>query len=189
MARRLRVHLGRDEPKSVELEDSTVEVTDDFVIEIENHGPPQHVHVAPAEDLGRFTTVTDSNHFIDAGDAHLVRIEVDEDRPAKFDGQLKIVTGYGTDETLLGVNLRQEGSTQQGVAVDESLGRRQEDPPSSPTLEERLTAPGTGSIIGLSAMAILIAIGAILVISEFAVVLGALAVLVGVGIAILLLIK
>ncbi len=188
MASRLRVHLGRDGPKSVELEESAVEVTDDFVVEVTNHGPPQHVHIAPEDDLARFTSVTDPNHFIEADDAHVIRVGVDENRPVKFDGQLKIVTGYGTDVTHVDIGLRPQRSTP-GVAVDESLGRPRNDPTPSRSVTERVTSPGTVSLVSLAAIAVLIAVGAILVVSELAVVLGALAVLVGVGIAVVLLIR
>lgn len=188
MAHRLRVHLGRNGPKSVELEESVIEVSDDFAVELENHGPPQHVHVAPEEDLSRFARVTEPNHFIDADDAHIVSVEVAEDRPAKFDGRLKIVTGYGTEETHVGINLRQQASPT-GVAIDESLGKPQVEPATSPSLAERLTTPRTESLIALAAIAIFVAVGAMLVVTELAVVLGALAVLVGVGIAVMLLVR
>lgn len=184
----LRVHLGRDGPKSVELEETTIEVTGDFVVEVENHGPPQHLHIAPAADLARFATVAEPNHFIEADDAHVVAVDVSDERPQKFDGQLRIVTGYGTEEFLVDVKLRHEGVTP-GVAVDASLGKPRDESPAAPTLEQRLTSPGTVPLIALAVIATFIAIGAALVVTELAVVLGALAVLVGVGIAIVLLVR
>ena len=188
MNKRLRVHLGRDAPKSVELEESSIEVTDDFVVIVENHGPPQHIHVAPAEDLVRFVTVDDPNHFIGADDAQAIRVSVADQRPEHFNGHLRIVTGYGTEETFLEVGLRQEG-TARSVRVDESLGVPRTDTAPRRSATDRLLKPGTGTLLALAAMAVLVAIGAILLISETAILLGALTVLVGVGIAIALLVR
>lgn len=188
MSSRVHVHLGRDGPKSVELDEPTVEVSDDFTVVIENHGPPQHVHLSPAADLARFVTVDESNRFIDGDEIQAVHVAVDDDRPQKFDGQLRVVTGYGTEESTLAVALRQPGSTQ-GVTVDASLGEVRDDPPEPPTVTEVIIGPGTAPLVALATVALLLAVGAILVATEVAVVLGAIAVLVGVGVAILLLVR
>lgn len=188
MTVRLGVHLGREGPKSVEIDESRIEVTDDFVVVIENHGPPQHVHIAPAADLSRFVSVDEPNHFIEADDAHALNVTVREDRPVKFDGHLRIVTGYGTEESFVEVGLREE-IPHRGVRVDESLGRPRPEPTPSPTLAEQVLSGGTVPLVALAAIAVFIAVGAILIATELAVVLGALAVLVGVGIAVVLLIR
>lgn len=188
MTSRLRVHLGREGPKSVELEESSTEVADDFVVMVENHGPPQHVHVAPAEGLARFTSVANPNNFIGSEQTLAITVEVADDRPEKFDGQLRVVTGYGTEETLIDVGLRQPGSSQR-VVVDESLGQPSDDPTPPPSIHEVLLGPGTTPVVALAAIALLVAVGAILIATELAVVLGAIAVLVGVGVAILLLVR
>lgn len=188
MSQRLTVHLGRDGPKSVEVEEAAVEVTDDFTVVIENHGPPQHVHVAPAADLSRFVSITDPNHFVGADDAQLVGVSVDEERPQKFDGRLRIVTGYGSEETYIDIMLRRAGSAQ-GVVVDESLASPPAEDQGPPTVTEVVLGPGTAPLVALATVAVLLAVGAILLVTEVAVVLGALAVLVGVGVALLLLVR
>lgn len=188
MSHRLTVHLGRDGPKSVELDTSTLEVTEGFSVVVENHGPPQHIHIAPAAELARFVTVTEPNHFIGTGDAQSLPIEVARERPDKFDGQLRIVTGYGSEETLVDVKLRQPGSAHE-VVVDESLGQPDSEPSEPPSITEVILGPGTAPLVALATVAILLALGAILLVTEAAIILGALAVLVGVGIAILLLVR
>lgn len=188
MPGRLRIYLGREAPKSVELADDSIEVTDDFVIEIENHGHPQHIHIAPADELGRFVMIEEANHFIETGDALAIHASVMDDRPPKFDGRLRIVTGYGTDETFVEINLRQPGDIEREVAVDENLAKPQSDTSEAP-LMERLISPDAIPILALAAMAVLIAVGATLIATDAAVVLGVIAVLVGVGIAIVLLLR
>lgn len=189
MSDRLRVNLGREGPKSVELTEDSIEVTGDFIVEVHNHGHPQHVHVAPERDLGRFVRVEAPNHFIENDELRAIRIEVDDDRPAKFDGQLRIVTGYGTETSYINVHLREEDHQRTQVAVDASLGKPPADESGPEPLTEQLFGPGTVPLIALAIMAILIAAGAIMIASDVAVVLGVIAVLVGVGIAIILLLR
>lgn len=189
MSDRLRVNLGREGPKSVELTEDSIEVTDDFIIEVHNHGHPQHVHVAPERDLGRFVRVEAPNHFIENDELRAIRIEVDDNRPEKFNGQLRVVTGYGSETTYVDVYLREESPKQPSVAVDKSLGKPPADEPGPEPLTEQLFGPGTIPLIALAIMAILIAAGAIMIASDVAVVLGVIAVLVGVGIAIILLLR
>lgn len=189
MSERLRVNLGREGPKSVELTEDTIEVTGDFIIEVHNHGHPQHVHVAPERDLGRFVRVEAPNHFVENDELRPVHIEVDEERPEKFDGQLRVVTGYGTETTYVNVRLREDEPSRPRVAVDESLGKPPAEESGPEPLTEQLFGPGTVPLIALAIMAILIAAGAIMIATDVAVVLGVIAVLVGVGIAILLLLR
>lgn len=189
MARGLQVHLGRDGPKSVELEAEAIEVTGDFPVVIENHGPPQHVHVGPEDELGRFVQVEEPNHFVETDEVRMVQIQVNDERPETFKGRLRIVTGYGTETTHVPVTLRHESSDEPDVAVDESLARPTEERSAQPPLSEQLTSPESIPIVGLAAMAILIAVGATMIATEVAIVLGVLAVLVGVGIAIVLVLR
>ncbi|MFP4591598.1 MAG: hypothetical protein ACLFMX_08185 [Halobacteriales archaeon] len=189
MSRGLQVHLGRDGPKSVELEAEAIEVTGDFTILIENHGPPQHIHVGPEDELGRFVRVDEPNHFIKTDEVRTVHVTVADERPKTFNGRLRFVTGYGTETTYIEVTLSQEAAAEREVAVDETLGRpRGEEPPSRP-LTEQATSPESIPVIGLAAMAIFIAVGAVMIATEIQIVLGVLAVLVGVGIAIVLVLR
>lgn len=188
MTQRLRVHLGRDGPKSVEIEETSIEVSDDFTVEIHNHGHPQHVHVAPERDLGRFVRVEAPNHFIEADDARVVTVEVAEERPQKFDGKLRFVTGYGTETAYVDVRLREEQPAEPSVAVDDSLSRPQTDPP-EPSLSARAIDPDSIPVVALATMALLIAVGATMIATDVAVVLGVIAVLVGVGIAVVLVLR
>lgn len=189
MAQRLRVHLGRNGPKSVEVEESAVDVSDDFTVEIHNHGHPQHVHVAPERDLGRFVRVEEPNHFIETDDVRAVVVEVAADRPKKFDGRLRFVTGYGTETTHVDIKLRQDEPADVGVAVDERLAKPQDDDGAQPTVFQRATDPDSIPVVALATMALLIAIGATMIATDVAVVLGVLAVLVGVGIAVVLIVR
>ncbi len=189
MSRGLQVHLGRNGPKSVELEVEAIEVTGDFPVVVENHGPPQHIHIGPEDDLGRFVHVEEPNHFIKTDERRLVQVLVTDERPETFNGSLRVVTGYGADTTRVPVTLTHEDPDEAAVAVDESLGQPEDHEPASRPWSEQVASPESIPIIALATMAILIAAGATMIATEVAIVLGVLAVLVGVGIAIVLVLR
>ncbi len=181
MSDRLRIHIGRDAPDAVEVEPRDLTVTDSFQVEVHNHTHPQHVHLAPVDDFGRFASVEAPNHYLDADDLRVLTVDLDEDRPETFHGKLRLVTGYGTETTYIDVSIEQPVEAEESVIVDERLAE-----PAAPDSEgSELLEIGDGSwpVLVLAAMALLIAVGAILLASDASILIGVLAVALGVGIA------
>ena len=189
MANRLRIFLDRDEPGTVTTEEQAIETSGDFSIEIHNYGTPKHVHVAPVGDLGRFVTFDASNLYFEPEEVRTISASVTDRRPEKFDGKVKIVTGYGTNTTFFDVNLRQQVETTSDVIVDDELAKPQtEEATPSPFASFEL-GPDTLPVLALAVMAILIAVGATMIATDIAVVVGAGVVLLGVLVALALLIR
>lgn len=187
MSSRLKLHLGRHGPKSIDPEPSAIEVSDDFAIELHNHGHPLHVHIAPQADLGRFLTLEATNLFIEGGDMRTIGANLAERRPRSFDGKLRVATGFGVETAFVDVRLREEQPVEREVVVDASLAQPKPAQPATPLID-RIGVDAV-PIFALASMALLIAIGATMIAVDVAVILGVIAVLLGVTIAVFMMLR
>ena len=177
MTETLSVDLNRQSVHSIETSDR-FEVSDDFTVELTNHGEAAHVHITLDADLSKAIAFDGGNHFIEAGRTRTIEAIVDQ-RSRPISGRLKIVTGYGAETAYVEISLipperRVEKSP---VEVDDRLSkpRPREGPPSG------------GSDLSLTSRSKTIAAVSIVLISLVLVVVGALiagtpAVIIGVGI-------
>ncbi|QLG61662.1 DUF7524 family protein [Halorarum salinum] len=92
-----------------------------FTVVLDNRGAAVHVHLRFRDRLAELTAVGETNHYVDDGETHRVRVEA-ADVPEPVSGRLDVITGHGTDGTGVDVTLSpREGP--RGVDVDESLSR------------------------------------------------------------------
>lgn len=157
----LRVHVNRDEPRSVEPEVSSIEVDGPFDLLLENHGQPAHVHVHVDDALAAATDVADTNRYV--GEGEIATIPVDVESIDAVDGRLEVATGYGAERSVVDVHV-EAGSG--GVEIDEELGKIQPDTKPEPT---QTTTYAIGAIFVLLGVAV--AAGVAILVDDLAAVL------------------
>lgn len=184
MTETLPVHINRSGTHAIEAPPS-FRATGPFVVELHNHGPSTHVHVHLDDDLSRVAAVGADNHYVEQGSPRPVEVRV-RDAPRPVEGRLKLVTGYGKETAYVAVDVEEPRETDQGVAVDESLGRPKR-PDLADTDESPLGALATFGaltdswpVVALGGVAVLLALVALAVSDAAAVGVGVLAVLAGV---------
>lgn len=112
-------HLNHEGPQSVAAPQA-FETGDDFSVYLENHGSPLHVHVRADQSLAEVADVATPNRYVEEGATQRVQVEVDDsDQPV--DGQLEIVTGYGSNTEYVSVTVRDPGAIEPDVEVGEEL--------------------------------------------------------------------
>ncbi|MFW5918672.1 MAG: DUF7524 family protein [Halanaeroarchaeum sp.] len=178
MTASLRVHVNRDEPRSVEPEADVLEVDDPFDIVLENHGQPAHVHVSVDDALAAISDVEEANWYLTEGEIRTIPVDVHS--IDAVEGRLEVATGYGAERGV--VDVRVAAGTG-GVDVDESLGEIQADTEPAPTTPRDYVAPTAFVALGI-VVSILVAV---LVEDVVAVAAGIATVVVAVGIALFLL--
>ncbi len=149
---------------------------DSFEVSLTNHGSAVHVHLQLMEDLAEYATIPTSNYYIEADDSQRARITI-RDGPRPLSGRLKIVTGYGSNSEHVTIELQEETEEETGVQVAEELGRPQPRQPS------RSISPDQFPVIILSVLAIAIALVTGFIVGGWMAILGILIVLIGIGIA------
>ena len=182
------MHVNREELHAVEVP-GTFEADGSFDIALVNHGQSVHVHLHLDDSLSAIASLEASNHFVDGDATRPVTVVVDGEGAAT--GKLKIVSAYGATTRYVDVTITAPEETDDPVEVDESLAEPQ---PQSPPAEESSSldslSEDTGSpellVLGLGALALVVAAVAVLVVDTLAIQLGALAVLAGVMAAIYL---
>lgn len=175
----LPVHVNRDALHSLEVPEA-FETDGSFDVAIRNHGEAIHVHLHLDDALSEVATIDANNHYVGGNDQRAVRVTVDGESPAH--GKLKVVTAYGAATRYVDVELVEPEHESGSVQVDESLAQPQpagdqgglDGPLDDPTLP----------VLALGAVALGVAAAAALVVESDVVVLGALAVLAGVLVAV-----
>lgn len=120
------VTLNEDAPQDIEAPRS-FEATGDFDVFLKNEGEPMHVHLRLDPTLSAVGQVETPNRYVESERTRRVRVSVTEgERPVE--GRLEIVTGYGANTAYVGVTVREELRTDDGVEVDERLA----EPPPKP---------------------------------------------------------
>ncbi|MFC7138876.1 hypothetical protein ACFQMA_03370 [Halosimplex aquaticum] len=180
----LPVHVNREQLHAVEVPDR-FETDGSFDIAVINHGQSVHVHLHLDDGLSEIATIEASNHFVDGESQRAVRVTVDGEGEAT--GTLKIAAAYGAETRYVTVRITEPEETQQTVEVDESLSKPQ---PREP--ESGGEGSGLASVVErpefvvlvLGVVALAAATGVALLVDDVVVVGGALAVLVGVLVAV-----
>ncbi|WP_415381076.1 hypothetical protein [Halosimplex sp. TS25] len=180
----LPVHVNRGELHAVEVPDR-FEADGSFDVAVINHGQSVHVHLHLDDDLSEIATIEASNHFVDGESQRAVRVNVHSAGEAT--GTLKIAAAYGAETRYVTVRITEPEETQQTVEVDESLSQPQPREPDSDRESGGIaTVVDSPEVVVLVLGALALAAAAVLamVLDDVVIVGGALAVLVGVLVAV-----
>lgn len=160
-----------------------METEGSFSIELVNHGTPAHVHLHLDDSLARVASIPSDNLFVEAGAEQLVRVNIaDGQRPVK--GQIEVVTGYGAERANVNVNVIDPHPEGTEVAVDETLGARQEHVEHEPKVADAV-GPAVVAVVG-----VLLAVTLTVLVNDvLALLLGAITLMIGVGVAIYMLLN
>ena len=178
----LEVDLNADEPYAVEVAEPAFRAEGSFEILLHNHGTALHVHLHLDDDLSRAARLGAANHFVEPEEIARARVRVDESR-LPTEGRLKIVTGYGARTKYVTVKLEQPHEVESRVRVAERLARPRPRPANRGPVVSREYLPLAALII----VALVVAAVAVLLIDDPVVLLGVVAVLVGIGFAVTIL--
>jgi len=184
----LPVHVSRQKLHSLDVP-ATFEAHDSFDVVLVNHGQPVHVHLHLDDDLSKVASLDASNHYVDGESRRAVRIHVDRDALPEESmlGKLKVASGYGATTRWIDVELSSPVANESEVEVDESLTK----PPARGADDTESTFFGGPElpVLGLGVLALAVAVVAAVVLDHTLVLLGALAVLAGVLVALSLLVR
>ncbi|QPV63864.1 hypothetical protein I7X12_04325 [Halosimplex litoreum] len=180
----LPVHVNRESLHALEVPDA-FETDGSFDVGVVNHGGSVHVHIHLDDDLSEIATVEAGNHFVDSESRRTVHVSVDGAGEAT--GTLKIASAYGAETRYVTVQITEPEETERTVEVDESLSQpqpRQSDAGSDGAATGALAASPQLVVLALGVVALGVATALALLVDEVVVVAGALAVLVGVLVAV-----
>jgi hypothetical protein len=182
----LSVAINRDRIHAVDVPPS-FEVTDSFLVRIENHGSATHVHLHLDDALSRVASLATDNHYVESQASRDVVVRV-ADGPRPAEGTLEVVTGYGAETARVAIDVvePERSETAVAVAVDETMAE-------PPTAESRDAATSADTVAGVSresvpvlalaGVAVTFAVLAAVISDALAVLLGVVAVAAGVGAA------
>jgi hypothetical protein len=184
----LPVHVSRDELHSLDVP-ASFEAEGPFDVVLVNHDEAVHVHLYLDDALSEVASIDASNHYIDGESRRAVRVHVDTaalpDQPVP--GKLKLASGYGAHTRWVDVELSPPDDGTSEVEIDESLASPPA--PDSGGSGSSLLARPELPVLGLGVLALAAAAFAAAVLGDTLVVLGALAVLAGVLVALSLLLR
>ena len=181
MPERLSVHLNRDNPRDLQPETASLETDRSFVLIFENHGGPIHVHLRLNDALRAIAKPAATQIYVDEGQTRGVEISIPLEHPPTK-GYVELSTGYGAEQARVNVTItekRKDGGPD--VAVDESLSEK----PELDDEEEDSVALADIALPTAAALTVVVVAAALTVsISDSAAMLiGALALLGGIGVA------
>lgn len=178
----LTVHVNRARPQAIEAETDTFRTDGRFVVAIENHGRPVHVHLHLDDALSTVASLETGNHYVDGNSVTEIPVAVEGSR-RPVSGKLKVVTGYGARTEYVNVELTEPEESDERVPVDETLARPRG--PEKPDVGPLGSGPfGRNlAIAALGGFALLLAVAVASVTASGTVLVGSFAVLVGVGVA------
>jgi hypothetical protein len=183
----LPVHVSRKEIHGIDVPGS-FSVDGSFDAVFINHGRSVHVHLHLDDALSAVASIDAGNHYVEGESQRAVRVTVDEDRIPEdgVAGKIKVVAAYGAKTRWVDVTVSPPSDDEEAIEVDESLGEPQ------PREDDRTQTPEFSPEIAvaiLAVVALLIAFFAVIFIRDAFVVVGALAVVVGVVGAVYLLMQ
>ena len=127
----LAVELNGDAVHSIRTPDRFA-TSGHFSVALKNLGQSTHVHLHFDDDLDRVCKIAETNHFVDGESTKRVRVTTDE-VDEEITGKLKIVTGYGSNTRYVDVTVETPPETaSERVTVDERFTKppeRRPDPP------------------------------------------------------------
>lgn len=179
MTAELPVHISREGLHSLEVPNA-IEVDGSFVVRLINHGQSLHVHLHLDDALSEVAMLDAGNHFVEGDSERHIRIDVDTERvDENLLGKLKVAAGHGSKTRYVDVSISEPEPIRKEVEVDESLAKPQP-APANPGLIEQPEFLA----LGLSAVGLLVAGIAGMVVGNLIVVLGAVVGFVGILITI-----
>lgn len=186
------VHVNRREPGSIEVPGGGVETHGSFVLRVENHGDPAHVHCRLRGGLATIATVDRNNYYVEPGGEASMSITVEGDA-AGVAGAIEVSTRFGAHSRSIPVTVPGDPRP---VDVDERLSkprreRERSDGTSFPvawptSLDVR---PGTVGVVALAVLALAVATAATVVVGGTAAMLGSAVVVIGIAVAAILLVS
>jgi hypothetical protein len=183
----LPIHISREELHGVEAP-AGFETEGSFDIRLVNHGNSLHVHLHLDDRLSEVARMDATNHYVEGNSERVVRVEVAGNRTEDVLGKLKVVSAYGAQTRWVDVEVPTPDEEGGEVRVDESLGRPSPEPDSGTGGREFGDRPELlVGVVGLLAVAI--AAVSVAVSGSLMVALGALAVVGGVAVAALLVLR
>jgi len=171
----LAVHVNRGGLHELEVPD-VFETTGTFDLRLINHGQSVHVHLHLDDALSEVATIDAGNHFVDGESERVVRVHVNGSAPVR--GKLKVASAYGAETRYVDVTLVEpEDDGDDTVEIDESLSRPSstEAEPGGGPLSALVESPEV-VVLALGAVALTVAAVAALVFDDGVVLLGSLAV-------------
>ncbi|MDG5776267.1 hypothetical protein VB773_08495 [Haloarculaceae archaeon H-GB2-1] len=181
MPETLPVNINRETLHSVDVPDA-FETTGSFDVDLRNHGEALHVHLHLDDALSEVATIDASNHYVDREGDRRVRVTINGDATPPVHGKLKVASAYGAQTRYVDVDYVPPDRDKHEVQVDESLA--QPSPRHQPQRQQRPVWQRPELLVMLlGIVAIVVALVATLVIESTAVLLGSLAVLGGVVVA------
>lgn len=90
-----------------------------FDVVLENHGEPAHVYLNLDNGLSEMAALDATNYYVEQGETLPVTISISSD--SVIDGGLTIATGYGSEKRLVPITVEPTEQRKQSVDVDESL--------------------------------------------------------------------
>ncbi|WP_436930448.1 DUF7524 family protein [Halosimplex halobium] len=179
----LPVHVNRDSLHALEVPDA-FETDGSFDIGVVNHGGSVHVHLHLDDDLSEIAALEASNHFVDGESRRAVHVGVEGAGEAT--GTLKIASAYGAETRYVTVRITEPEEEESTVEVDESLSEPQPREPDegSDGGSVPVAASPQLAVLGLGVAALAVAAVLVVFVDDIVVVAGAVAVLVGVLVAV-----
>jgi len=183
----LPVHVSREELHSIDVP-ASFDAHGPFDVIFSNHGESIHVHLHLDDTLSELASVEASNHYVEGGSQRAVRVHVDTaglpEEPVM--GKLKLVSAYGAVTRWVDVQLSAPEEAESEVEVDEALSSpTPPEPDQSGSVLDRPELP----VLGLGAVAVLVAVVAAIALGDPLVVAGAVVVFAGVAVALSLLFR
>jgi len=183
----LPVHVSREGLHSLEVPES-VEVTGPFDVRLINHAEPLHVHLHLDDPLSEVAAIEAGNHYVERESERFVRVDVDTDRldGETLFGKLKVASAYGAETRWVDVEVVEPEVAESSVRVDESLAQPQ------PSREPAASGAGVDPklvVLGLGLVAFAVAVAAAVLIQQTIVLLGSLAAIGGVLVALFFLLQ
>lgn len=156
---------------------TTFEADGPFVVELRNHGESSHVHINLDDTLSEIARIEATNHYVESGEARSIQVEV---RPRSewprenLRGKLKVVTAHGGETHYVDVTFDRTPE-KEPVEVDPELSKPKQNDRSESDSSTLRALP----VVVLAIIALLLAIGALVVANGLNFVMGAFAVLAG----------
>jgi hypothetical protein len=178
----LPVHVSRKNLHELEVP-ASFETSHSFDVMLVNHGESLHVHLHLDDALSEVASMDASNHYVEGSSQRAVRIDVDTDRLPEDGvfGRLKVASAYGSETRWIDIELEPPKRERKTVQVDDELSKPQ--PSEAESTSNSPMARPEVPVLALGGLALVIALLATVVIGETLVLLGSLAVLGGVLVA------
>jgi len=187
------VDVSREELHSVEPAVEAFEVRGSFEVEIRNHGRAVHVHCNVDDELSRVARLTETNHFVETESSTRFRVEV-RDGPRPVSGTLRFVAAYGAQEAAVPVTVRDPASVPMGERASVTPAETGDDTAggstsSGPDLSGLVPGRDDAPVLAMAGVALLIAVLAMALTNSTVVMLGVGAVLIGILVAVVVLLR